>query len=127
METNKLLEKLTKHQNHKKRIARNQRIRQLKEQGFKQVASYPDIFINESGNVYNVDTDKELKADRLNTVLIESGKRASVPKLLLLVFRDEPIKENNRIRYIDGNRSNLSLSNVEYNTSENIQTALKTK
>ena len=120
MEQNKRIEKLISQLNKKKQVQNLQIIQDLKVKGFKKVKPYPNLFINEYGKVYNINTRKELKAGRKNTVLVKGCKRISIPKLVLLVFRNEPIKEKTHIRYLDGNRDNLSLSNVKYNrTHEN--------
>lgn len=93
---------------------KRQIMRNLKEKGFRRVKPYPDLFINEYGTVYSLNAGKELKADHRNTVYISGGKRVSVPRLILFVFRNEPIREKSHIRYLDGNTGNLSPSNMEY-------------
>ena len=92
---------------------KRQIMRDLKEKGFRRVKPYPDLFITGTGTVYSLNAGKELKTEHRNTVYISGGKRVSVPKLVLFVFRNELIREKSHIRYLDGNTSNLSPSNIE--------------
>lgn len=98
----------------KQPMQKRQIIRDLKEKGFRQVKPFPNLFITETGTVYSLNTGKELKINHRNTVCISGGKRVSVPKLVLFVFRNEPIREKSHIRYLDGNTGNLNPSNIEY-------------
>lgn len=107
-----------------KREQRNEVIRNLKANGYKQVSNYPSLYLNENGTVYSLKKGRELKVTAKHLVLVDS-EYLSIPKLLLLVFRKEPIRNNQHIRYIDGNRSNLNLSNIEY--VQKFGNGLKTK
>jgi|GEM_PF-2861755 len=102
-------------QSHRQRQAlKSQIMRNLKEKGFKRVKPYPDLFVNDTGTVYSLNAGKDLKATNRNAISTANGKRVSIPKLILFVFRNEPIRERSQIRYLDGNRGNLSPSNMEY-------------
>ena len=114
MENKKRIKIPVKQTRREKQAERRQIIQDLQEKGFKHTKLYPNLLINANGVIYNLNTRKELKADHRNTVHITGGKRLSVPRLVLFAFRNEPIREKSRIKYIDGNRSNLNLSNVEY-------------
>lgn len=96
-----------------KREQRSKVIRNLKANGYKQVSDYPSLYLNENGTVYSLKKGRELKATAKHLVLVDN-EYLNIPKLLLLVFRKEPIRNNQHIRYIDGNRSNFTLSNIEY-------------
>ena len=114
MEQSKKQNKPVKQSNRNKQAENSQTKRNLKEKGFKQAKQYPDLFTNENGIVYSLKAGRELKTTRRNTIILKTGKHVSVPKLVLSAFRNEPIRENTHIKYLDGNRSNLSVLNVEY-------------
>lgn len=90
----------------------NELITTLKKSGFVPVREYEQLYINKSGEVWNISKGKQLKRDQKNKIYF--NKRFSVPKLLLLTFKNEPIREKQHIRYKDGNSLNISLENVEY-------------
>lgn len=117
------------------RIQRAERIKQLKENGYKRVPDIPYIYLNESGKVYSLQKDRELKPTSKNLVRIENGY-LNVPKLMLWIFRNEPMRANQQIRYINGDRGDLSIENVEYTrkyknglkvnvNNENLYTAIR--
>lgn len=117
------------------RIQRAERIKQLKENGYKRVPDISYIYLNEYGKVYNLQKDKELKPNLKNLVIIEN-RYLNVAKLILLVFRKEPIRAKQQIRYIDGDSDNLRIENIEYTrkyksglktnvNNENLYTAIR--
>ncbi len=114
MERNKRIENPVIKTSRKISVSKREIIRDLKEKGFRHIKQYPDLFINESGKVYSMTAGKELKVCRRNTISIGAGKRISVPRLVLYVFRDEPIREKSHIKYLDGNTANITPTNVEY-------------
>lgn len=95
------------------RIQRAERIKQLKENGYKRIPNIPYLYLNIYGKIYSLKKDKELKPNAKNLIFIEN-KYLNVPKMMLLVFRKEPIRSNQQIRYIDGDKSNLQIENIEY-------------
>lgn len=95
------------------RIQRAERIKQLKENGYKRVPNISYIYLNDSGKIYSLQKDRELKSTSKNLVRIEN-EYLNVAKLILWIFKKEPMRANQQIRYIDGDRTNLSVENVEY-------------
>lgn len=89
------------------------KIRELKSEGYKQVKSYPCIYINEAAQVFDIDRNLHLSINAKQCVKI-NGKCVSVPKMMLEAFRGEPYLHNVHISYKDGNRLNLSVSNLDY-------------
>ena len=85
----------------------------LKEKGFKRIPALPDLFLNDSGQIYSLKAGKELKPTAKNQIVV-GNQRLSLPKLVLLTFRKQPVRDKQQIRYIDGNRNNLSPQNLEY-------------
>ena len=98
-------------------IKRREMCRILNEKGYKRIPTFRDLFLNANGQIYNLNTGKELKPTSKNHIVV-SDKYLSVPKLVLLTFKKEHIRSG-EIKYIDGNKSNLSLQNLEYATKYN--------
>lgn len=94
------------------REARNQQISQLKQNGFKMVKDYPYLYINKTGSVYSFRTCGYLKTDTKNSINAEN-KRLSVPKLILQTFKGETYRAG-QIKYIDGNKANITAENIKY-------------
>lgn len=94
-------------------VQKSEIIRNLKANGYKRIPDCSYLYLNEYGKIYSLKKGKELIATVKNLVLVEN-EYLSVPKLILLVFRKEPIRQKQHICYIDGDRSNLALSNIEY-------------
>lgn len=88
-------------------------IRDLKQKGFKQAETFPGLFVNENGVIYDLNKQRELKRNAKNCVKY-GEKIVNVPKLMLCVFKGETIQGKKQIRYKDDDRNNLSLSNLEY-------------
>lgn len=100
----------------KKQIAeRNRTVREMRLRGFKLVPDYPELLINETADVYNLEKRRFEKLDSKNRIRVAGAtKYLSVPKLLLLVFRFVPYREGQHVGYLDGNSKNLCPSNVKY-------------
>ena len=94
------------------RTKRSETIESLKNKGFKVVKGEMQLYINSQGNVYDLDSCKDIKPLKNNNIETKNG-RFSIPKLVLQAFANEHYR-NGQITYIDGNKSNLSLENVEY-------------
>jgi len=88
--------------------------RYLRENGYKPIPALQNLFINDCGCVFNLKTGKTLKPTKRNYI-ITAGKTYNVEKLLLLTFKNEPIRSG-KIKYTDGNKLNLNASNLEYVT-----------
>lgn len=95
------------------RVQRNETIKRLKGNGYKRVPNIPYLYLNKNGKIYSLKKDKELKPTSKNLVRIEN-EYLNVAKLMLWIFRKEPIRSNQQIRYIDGDKSNLRIENMEY-------------
>jgi len=95
-----------------KRETRNETIHQLKEQGFKLVKGYRNLYINETGKVYSLAHSRYLTPTPKNYIRLERDC-LSVPKLVLMAFNDEPYRSG-QIHYVDGNSKNMSRKNVKY-------------
>ncbi|MFS4470050.1 hypothetical protein [Chryseobacterium sp. T20] len=72
------------------------------------------ISISRSGSVKNTVTDKVLKVTKRG-YFIHYGKTVNLPKLMLETFRGFNIKTG-QLYFIDGNRQNFNIDNLEYKT-----------
>jgi hypothetical protein len=95
------------------RTKRKETLQLLKDKGYKLIKQYPCLYLSECGNIYDLNAGKELKPDSKNKVCIDN-KRVNVCKLLLLIFKNEPIRKNGHVCFIDGNNKNLHYSNIAY-------------
>jgi hypothetical protein len=96
-----------------KRDSRNAKIKELRAAGYMRVATYPHLYINESGHVYNFQKMNFEKIRGRN--MIQHGNTyLSIPKLVLQVFDKQPYRDKQRISYIDGNNDNNHISNIKY-------------
>jgi hypothetical protein len=87
-------------------------LKELKQNGFKQVTGFNSLFINHAGNIYDREAGKYLTRTKNNYIRTGSGY-LSVPKLILLAFKGENYRAG-RITHIDGNRANLEPDNIKY-------------
>jgi len=94
------------------REARTKQIDQLKQNGFKMVKDYPDLYINETGNVYSLKNGTYLKPDKRKPLNIEKTD-LNIPKLILQTFKGETYRAG-KIVYIDGNKANTTAQNIKY-------------
>ena len=95
-------------------IKRREMCRILNKKGYKRVPTFPNLFLNDNGNIYNLSTGKELKPTPKGHVIVNS-QYLSLPKLVLLTFKKEQIRSG-QIKYIDGNKRNLNPQNLQYVT-----------
>jgi len=98
-------------------IKRREMCRLLNEKGYKRIPTLTGLFLNANGQIYDLNTRKELKPTSKNHIIVGS-KYLNLPKLVLLTFKKEQIRSG-QIRYIDGNRCNLNPQNLEYATKYN--------
>lgn len=96
-----------------KREARNAKIKELKTNGYVVVRDYPLLYINESGQVYNL--NKQAFEKMIWRKSIKPGNKClSVPKLILQAFANQPFRELQHIVFLDGNPDNIHVSNIKY-------------
>ncbi len=95
--------------------AENQKnaIAQLKKQGFKVVKGYANLYLNQSGVVYHCTKGRYLKIVQNRNTISIGTKKVSVPKLILQEFAGETYRAG-QIAYIDGDKTNICLSNIRY-------------
>lgn len=96
------------------RRANSKPMRELSANGFKRVPCIPDLMINETGTVYNLQTGKVLKPSHRQTVRTPNGKNVKVAKLILSAFCAQPIRENSHVKHKNGNKNDFKPENVEY-------------
>lgn len=108
-----------------KHMNKPESIKQLKQAGFIKIKSMPDLFINTTGTVWNIATGKELHHNNSKQLISYENKRYSVPKLVLLAYKNEPLRKLQHISYIDGNNSNLNPENIKYTSKK--ESGLKTQ
>ena len=94
--------------------AQNIEIQKLKSRGFKVITGHRNHYINKSGDVICIKTGKLLKSQIRKQFVIIDGKQMSVPKLIMLVFSKIPYKINERVKFIDGDKTNFHITNVKY-------------
>ena len=87
--------------------ARNIEIQKLKLRGFKVITGHRNHYINKSGDVICITTGKLLKSQTRKQFVIIDGKQLSVPKLIMLVFSKIPYKINERVKFIDADKTNF--------------------
>lgn len=87
---------------------------QLKETGCKQIPGMRDYYINQTGQVTNIKTGNPLKWITGRDLIRIENKTYNVPKLILLAFRGEPYRKQKKMAYMDGNKGNISLQNIQY-------------
>jgi hypothetical protein len=92
-------------------------IKYLTQKGYKRIKTLPNLFLNDSGQIYDLNTGRKLTAIR-NTYIRYCGRYLNIAKLVLLTFKKEQIR-GGQIRFIDGNKSNISTQNLEYVTKYN--------
>lgn len=87
-------------------------LKELKQNGFKQVMGFNSLFINQAGNAYDRETGKYLTRTKNN--YIKSGSKClNIPKLILQAFKGQKYRAGQMV-YIDGNRANLEPDNLKY-------------
>lgn len=91
---------------------------------YKPIPNYDNYLINENGTVVNTNTGKiivsSLKHNGYMRIgLCKNGKQTGhmVHRLVMLVFVG-PIPEGAQVNHIDGNKTNNSISNLEYVTPQ---------
>lgn len=94
------------------RNKRNAKIKELKRDGFKVVTGLPSIYINAQGKVFNLKKGRFMKPSRQIYIKPET-KLLNVAKLVLQMFDNQQYKSG-YIKFIDGDKSNLSLENLKY-------------
>ena len=98
-------------------------LKELKQNGFKQVTDFNYLFINQAGKVYDRETGKYLTRTK-NNHLKTQGKYLNVPKLILQAFKGQKYRDGKMV-YIDGNRANLEPDNLKYaslfNTGQTVE------
>lgn len=100
---------MTKRQDTKKRFIK----KQFQAKGLKQAKAFPDLFVSESGAVYNLNTGKEISRDARQAISL-NGKRIKVAKLILNAYSGEKYRESQSVEHIDGNKNNLRPENLRY-------------
>ena len=91
---------------------RNQVIADLKKQGFRSIPE-TDIFINDKGETMIYPKNQPASRDRLTL----NGKTIRIEKVVLWIFKGEPIR-GGKIVHIDGNKRNNRPENLKYRTSQ---------
>ena len=91
---------------------RSQAIADYKSKGFRRIPE-TDTFINESGQIAAYPSQR-IATPRTLTIC---GKRTIIEKVVLWIFKGEPIR-GGKIVHIDGNASNNSPENLKYRTSQ---------
>ena len=94
--------------------SRNNKLKTLKEKGYKQVSGFSGLFIDQLGRVYSLKHGKHLKPSTRNYIYTGSGL-VSVPKLVLQAFKGQKYRPG-QITYIDGNKYNTTPGNLKYNS-----------
>jgi len=87
-------------------------IQQLRKNGFKSIEVFKFLFINQTGNVYNLNTGKYLKPNERNYIQF-AGEYISIPKMILQTFAGQRYRAG-QIEYRDGNKENLTPQNLKY-------------
>lgn len=87
-------------------------IQELKKMGFQPIPELKNIFINRKGEIYNPVKCNWIKPDERNYLRLQ-GKNINVPKMILYIFGNQPIKPG-KIIYSDGNKKNLNIENLKY-------------
>lgn len=85
---------------------------QLKGAKFIQVINCNDLYISQSGTIYNINTGKYLKPNAKNIIRTER-EYLSLPKLILQAFAGQRYRAGQMV-YIDGNKANLTPQNLKY-------------
>ncbi len=93
---------------------RIEKIRSLKNEGFKMIKNYPDLYICPTGRIFNLSKGKWESLVRERLTVIVNGRRLSVPKLLLQTFANQPYLTHRHVKFLDGNRLNLDVINLKY-------------
>jgi hypothetical protein len=94
--------------------ARSSKIKTLKEQGYKPVSGFSDLFINPLGQVYSLKKGKHIQPSNRNCIYSGAGF-LSIPKLVLQAFRGQKYRSG-QITYIDGNKANTTPGNLKYSS-----------
>lgn len=87
---------------------------ELRALGFKPVAQYPEIWINEKGLVYSIAKTRYLKPNSRNLIPLAQGGYLNIAKAILQEFAGQKIRESANVVYIDGCKNNLSPRNLKY-------------
>ncbi len=86
--------------------------KQLAKKGFQPVPELKNIFINRKGEIYDPNKCNWIKPDERNYLRLQ-GKNINVPKLILMIFGNQPVRPG-KIIYSDGNTKNLNNENLKY-------------
>lgn len=85
----------------------------FKKNGFRVITNLPQLYINRSGQVYNMQNRQFLALNRKNNVTYQA-RQYSAPKMVLAAFGGQPYQMYRKIIYKDGNNSNITLANLSY-------------
>jgi len=94
------------------RTIRSERIKQLKQKGFKVIPGFSFLYINDFGKVFSIEKNDFIKLNAKNLIFVEN-RYINVPKMILKVFKEETLK-NGHIVYKDENKVNLNVENLGY-------------
>lgn len=85
---------------------------ELFKMGFRPIPELNNIFINRKGEIFDFLKSNWIKPNERNYLRIQ-GKNINVPKLILFIFGNKPIKPG-KIIYSDGNKKNMEIDNLSY-------------